>query len=583
MNILQPSIRDLAIIGDRRTLALVSRQGAIVWYCPGRFDSPAFFSGLLDAEKGGGWILEMPAASFKRRDYLEDSAVLETVFASSPGEKWKVTDWMPCGDGTPEGICRLFSEAPSPVTVSIHAAPNYAQDEVDLQRQDGALLVNGSQWLYASHPLRIEGKTIQLALPAGEQGWMALLNRPVEQPDQAMLAGWLDATLCHWREISARITYRGPYEDSVAQSLRALRLLTYEPNGGVIAAGTASLPESLGGSRNYDYRYLWLRDTGMIISALVRASSERQGGQGEDERKFLEFVCASMRQGADKPLPPFVALDHKAAPDEIRLALAGFRGSSPVRIGNGANRQWQLDGFGNVLLAAKLIYNTFDIREHWDTVEQIADYVADHWQEADYGIWEEHTPAQYTTGKVAAACGLHYIADLAPSAEKARRWRSAVQDIRHYVANHCINSEGAYAAIAGGEAVDVSAILFPIWAYTEADSPEMLATVKVLERDYAKDHLYWRHLEETDYAQEGAFLAGTIWMAQYWIMRNDLEKTRRILDAALAYTSDLGFFAEEADPQTGDMLGNFPQTFVHAAFIGAVVDYRNAISDDQGS
>jgi GH15 family glucan-1,4-alpha-glucosidase len=228
-------------------------------------------------------------------------------------------------------------------------------------------------------------------------------------------------------------------------------------------------------------------------------------------------------------------------------------------------------------LAAKLIYARHDTRDHWDTVRAVADFVAEHWREPDYGIWEEHRRQQYTASKVIMSCGLRYIADFADTEAQARRWRGIAAEIAEYVARHCLNSEGAYAAVAGGEAVDVSAALFPIWGFVEADAPEVLATIRALERDHSVDHLYWRHLEELAPRTEGAFLAGTIWMGQYWIMRGDLERARTVLDAALAYANDLGFFAEEADPGSLRMLGNFPQTFVHAAFIGAAVDYRNAL------
>lgn len=183
---------------------------------------------------------------------------------------------------------------------------------------------------------------------------------------------------------------------------------------------------------------------------------------------------------------------------------------------------------------------------------------------------------QYTTGKVSVSCGLRYIADFAERPQQAQNWRAAAKEIEAYVSTHCLTSEEAYAAFVGSDAVDVSAVLFATWGFTEPDSPEMLATMQVLERDYRNGHLYWRHLEKLDRFKEGAFLAGMIRVGQYWVLRKGLEGTRQIIDAALSYANDLGFFAEEADPESGRMLGNFPQAFVHAAFIGAVLDYKNA-------
>lgn len=565
-------LRDLAVIGNRRTAALVASDGAIVWYCPERFDRPSLFASLLDRDQGGAWTLDLPASAFAGRDYVEDSAVLETRFELD-ADGFTLTDWMPLGDDCPRGICRELSAPPRPVVMTLAAAPDYARSGADLQpAADGGLCIDGRHWLYASEPIATSGGVVRMELPAGQAGWAILVDAPLERAGPEMLTRWRDATLAEWREIASQITYHGPFEREVAQSLRALRLLTYAPNGGIIAAATTSLPEIAGGERNYDYRYVWLRDTGMIISALVRA-----GSNGPDERRFLEFICGSRNETPGEPLlPPFLSLDFKAAPGVVHLDLAGYAGSRPVRIGNGANRQLQLDGFANVLLAAKLIYARHDTREHWDTVRRIADFLVDHWSEPDYGIWEEHEARQYTTGKVIVSCGLRYIADFADDRVQAEKWLATSREIDAYVAANCMSAEGAFLAYAGAEAVDVSSVLFPIWGYTPADSPEMLATIRVLERDYCQGDLYWRHLEELEGDREGAFLAATLWVAQYWVMRRDLPRARAMLEAALEYATDLGFFAEEADPASIAMLGNFPQTFVHASFIGAVIDYRDA-------
>lgn len=567
-----PDIRDLAIIGDRRTAAVVTTSGAIVWYCPERFDNPSLLAALLDPEQGGAWTVRSPNAIFAHRRYLGDSGVLETTFVTPNGEL-RVTDWMPIGENVPCGICRRFSPAPNDVKVRLHAAPDYARRPLQLHRLAQGVQLDERYYLYTSHPIDIEGKLIHIIFPQGEAGWAALLNEPLSSPiTHVLINTWLNATLASWREISSHVTYHGPYEREVADSIRALRLLTFEENGGIVAAATTSLPEVIGGQRNYDYRYVWLRDAGMIVSALTRAGSD-----GTEERRFLEFICAFSRDSGNQPLIPFTTLSAGAAPDEDTLQFKGYRGSRPVKIGNNANNQLQLDAYGNVLLAAKLIYNRFGTREHWSLIERIADFLAEHWHEPDHGIWEETEKKQYTSGKVIVACGLEFITHFAKCKSQAERWLSATQEIRHFVAEECINSEGAYAAVAGGEAVDVSAALFPVWAYTDPDTPEMLATMKVLERDYATGHLYRRHLEEFDSKNEGAFLAGTLWVAQYWVMRRDFQRVCTILDATLKYANDLGLFAEEADPKTGRMLGNLPQTFVHAAFIGAAIDLKAAL------
>lgn len=550
----------------------MAADGSILWYCPGRFDRPSLFAALLDCEKGGAWEFDLASATPAGRAYVEDSAVLETRLGLATGH-FSVTDWMSMGPGGPRAICRLFSAPPEPVRVVVRPAPNYARDAADLRASGSGVCINGSWWLYSSEDMEFDDGVVQFELPPGKESWAVLADAPMEQPGRTQVQRWLDSTLAEWREVASRITYHGPFERQVAQSLRALRLLTYAESGGIVAAATTSLPEVPGGSRNYDYRYVWMRDAGMIASALVRA-----GSTGPDERLFLGFICSSKQEMDDKPLlPAFLSLDSEPAPDESCIELSGFADSRPVRIGNGATDQLQLDGFANVLLAAKLIYGRHDTREHWETVRQIADFLVDNWHQPDYGMWEEHECRQYTASKVIVSCGLRYLADFAEDRQQADRWLGAMRKIEQYVAEHCLTAGGAYAVFAGSDAVDVSAVLFPTWGYCEADAPEMLATIDALERDYCRGHLYWRHLEELERFGEGAFLAGTIWVAQYWIIRKDLARTRQILGAALEYSNDLGFFAEEADPDSGTMLGNFPQTFVHASFIGAVIDYRTAM------
>ncbi|NDJ19946.1 glycoside hydrolase family 15 protein [Myxacorys almedinensis A] len=577
-------MRDLAVIGDRRTCALVTTLGSIVWYCPDRFDSPSLFAALLDPQHGGSWSLNLPDATFTNRYYFEDSGVLETAIATANGEL-KVLDWMPIGEQTPQGICRRFSEAPTDFTVVLQPAPDYARRSPNVQFADDRSLANvvkvdGGGYLYASHPLTISKQTFQsvglqvhFTIPQGETGWAVLLNQPLPLPTQQTVDDWLTSTLERWRLLARHGAYHGCYQDQVAASVRALRLLTFEETGGIVAAATTSLPEAIGAERNYDYRYVWLRDAGMVVSALIRAERD-----GLEARQFLDFVCGYDRCSSNNlPLAPVAAVDGKAVPNEVTLNLAGYCNSRPVRFGNRAKSQLQLDALGNVLLVGSLIYSHFETDEHWSIVEAVANYLAEHWREPDHGIWEEETKAQYTVGKVLAACGLMHIAEFARSDAQAQRWRSTEQDIRRFVAEQCLTSGGAYAAFAGSEAVDVSAALFPIWGYAAADAPEMVATMDVLEREYAIAHLYRRHLVEADSQQEGAFLAGTLWVAQYWVARGDLQRTRAILDAALVYANDVGLFAEEADPHTSQMLGNFPQTFVHAAFIDAVIDLNAAL------
>ncbi|MEX2494952.1 MAG: glycoside hydrolase family 15 protein [Woeseia sp.] len=570
-----PDIRDLGLIGDRRTAAVVSPEGSILWYCPGRFDRTSLFASLLD-ENGGSWTVELPDARRSSRGYVGDSAVLETCL-DSPAGKLMITDWMSVGRDVPRGVlCRRFSAAPADSRITVTPRGDYGKRSCRLRAAGGAVEIDDEYWLYASHALQMEGGAVLFDLRKGEEGWAVLADAALTEAEDVDVERWLSATLEHWRSLSSHASWSGPYEREVAESLRAIRLLTHEETGGIVAAATTSLPEVMGGASNWDYRYVWLRDAGMIVSALVRL-----GGDLVEGMAYLDFICSSRGSSEEYPLAVFTTLDGEAAPCEKFLELAGYRGSKPVRVGNGAGAQMQLDAFGNVLLAAKLIYQQCEERPHWDTVEQIAEFLAAHWRDPDHGLWEETVKRQYTSSKVIAACALASVADYTSDPAQAQRWRKIVGEIRDFIAARCVTSAGTYAVYAGSEEVDVSTALFPVWAFTDADTPEMLATMAALEKDWSwRGLLYWRRLECADSKQEGAFLAGTFWVAQYWIMRGELLRARRIMDAALAYANDLGLFAEEADPRTGGMLGNLPQAFVHAAFIGAVVDLQAATRNE---
>ncbi len=563
-------IRNLGIIGDRRTAAVIDRRGDICWYCPGQFDSPSLFASLLDQHKGGGWHLELPQDYRVERRYLGKSSILESRFHSD-NDSFVVTDWMPM-DEYFTGICRLFSPGAFPVTNNIIPAPGYGQQETLIRKIDThSLAVNDSIFMVFSHPPTYNGRQIIFTIPAGEEGWAILSDKEIKGEGRQMLDDSLQKTQQKWETLHAGFSYEGPFQDAVFDSLRAIQQLTHEPSGGIIAAITTSLPEVLGGERNYDYRYVWLRDASMIVSAITRAGSMKK-----DALRFLDFICSARGNIRGYATTPFVTLDKKAASSEQYLDFEGYAGSRPVRVGNNANEQLQLDAGSNILLAAKLIYGKYNTRQHWNTIEEIAEFLVGNWQKEDNGIWEEHVSRQFTSSKVIMAVALEYISEYSESVPQQEAWRQAARDIREFVSKECITPSGSYAVYAGSEDVDVTATLFPEWGYCPAGTPEMVITVEELEARYCRNNLVYRNLLLFDSRQEGAFLAASFWMAQYWIMRGNQQKSKEYIEAALRYKNDLGLFAEEADPDSDDMLGNFPQSFVHASFIGAAVDYKNA-------
>ena len=569
----QPQIKDLAVIGDRNTCAIVDKNGSMVWYCPLRYDTPSVFSLLIDTE-GGGWFIDFAGKQFIKRSYTENSAILNTTFAASGGEV-VVTDYMPIG-GYFSGICRKFLPSQNNVVNTIQLKPEYGTTEAKIKTIDKNSLhfIKANLFLKVSHPISIINNSVVFTIPEGEEGWAVLCNNNDEfdYMDDAMIDKSLADTQKEWGKITGNFTYKGPYEKEMHASFLAIKLLTYANNGGIIAAATTSLPEIIGGYRNYDYRYVWLRDTAMIVSALTRAEVE-----GNEEQLFLDFICGARSTAHTKHFIPFYDLDFNIAPDIEELPLQGYKGSLPVQIGNGANKQLQLDANGNVLIAAKLIYSKISGKPHWDTVAYIADYLVDNWHKPDHGIWEEDLKKHFTSSKVIVAKSLEFIADFATSTLQAKKWRDTSKKIRDFITENCMTKDGAYAVYAGSNEVDITAALFPVWLYDEPDSAAMLQTIKRIEDEYSAGDLYHRRLELFPSKEEGVFLASCFWMAQYYIMCNHLDKAKTIIDAALKFSTDLFFFAEEGDVPTGDMLGNFPQTFVHASFIGTVLDYKNAL------
>lgn len=246
-------IESLAMIGDRLTLAMVTKEGTICWYCPRRFDQPSLFAGLLDGEKGGEWDIRWKGSAYASRDYEGDSTILKSVYSKDQKVN-VVVDFMPAGDGVPHGVCRMLEGSSSDCHIEVHPAPGFGQKTPVLRQEDGYISIDGNCFFYSSHAARVVENHIELDIPSLKRAWMFLSDTKLEEDPNP--EKWLDATRQFWKKVAGRFSYYGPYEAEVAQSIRAIRMLTHETNGGVLAAGTTSLPEVPGGGRNYDYRYV---------------------------------------------------------------------------------------------------------------------------------------------------------------------------------------------------------------------------------------------------------------------------------------------------------------------------------------
>ena len=561
-----PLLADLAPIGDRRTSALIGRDATIWWYAAHRFDGSALLLGLLDPTKGG-WRVELAGGRRGPRRYIGDSGVLETRL-DTDGGSLTVTDWMNLGrEALPGALCRSFSRAPAETMLVFEGWREWGRSRAVPQLVGGAAVFEDGMHLFASHPLRREGDgVVSWTLPQGEEGWAVLADGPSERPRREDVERWREATLGRWAELASRTSYDGPYARAVADTLRQLRLLVFEPTGAVAAAMTAGLPEVLGGKRNYDYRYTWLRDTAMVVRAMLRAAPAGQEGEA-----FLGFVAQAHDRARRRPLDIVTAVDGWPLPPESSAPLAGYAGSNPVRIANRARKQLQLGAYGGLLLSAGSVFRVHGERDHWSLVRDVAEFLVRNWQRSDSGVWESSEQRQYTASKVFAACGLEAILPFADPDER-RRYREAAQLIRRHVFHHHLTSEGAFATFGGDDGVDVTSALFPVWSFCPPDCPQMIASLRVLEREYQRDGLLRRDDRTPQSQLEGAFLPATFWLAQYWAARDDSARARFYIDAGLRHANDVGVLPEEVDWQTGRALGNLPLGMTHASLANGIVD-----------
>ncbi len=576
-----PPIASLGLIGDRRTAAVVTTQGEICWYCPGRFDAPSLLGSLLDPDAGGGWRIELPQATPGGRRYIGHSAALETTI-HSPHGALVATDWMPLeGCALHTSLCRRLGLAPAAFRLVLRPRPDHGRRTPTL-RADGTsgVLVDERFRMQASHPIRIQDGALSIDVPANERSWVVLGDASDNAVvDAGLLDRSLEATLAGWRRLAARCDYDGPFAASVHSSLRAVRLLTYQDSGAIVAAVTTSLPEALGGKRNYDYRFSWLRDSGMMMRALVRFESDR--AQALD---YLGFVAGLLNTGYQSPLDPVAAVGGERVPAQTKLRVAGYRDSRPVLIGNLAANQLQLGSLAQFVLAAREIYTVCDERPHWDVVSATADFLALNWQHKGSGIWEEAKTHHYTSSLVSASVALDGIVAFADDAAQAKRYRRAALGLRRFVSRACLSRDGIYVVCPGAHNVDISASLFAVWNYVPADDPPLEASIALLQRQAGVGKgLFHRHLQKARAdRREGAFLVGTFWVAHYWVMRGDLDRARGLIEQGLAFANDLGLFAEEVDAASGVLLGNLPLGLAHASFLAAVADYDAAILKKNG-
>jgi GH15 family glucan-1,4-alpha-glucosidase len=598
-----PPIKDYAIIGDCRCAALISRGGSIDWLCMPRFDSPSIFSAILDIKKGGHFSIR-PVEPFQvQRRYLEGTNVLETVFTTSGG-KIRLIDLMPIytredrrHEFTPER--QLFRSVfcdEGEVEVDIHFAPR-----PDYSRQNPLLTERGKLGIYSRHEdhlilLRSEfpfvisqdkcSASCRCVLKAGESRSISL-SFSQDEPAVIPVLGRevivrIEKSIQWWRDWLSTCQYEGPYIDAVLRSILVLKLLTYAPSGAVVAAPTTSLPEKIGGIRNWDYRYCWLRDASMTLRAFFRLGYENEG------KAFLSWMLHSTRLRS-----PHLQIVHNVY-GEVHLKeqelrnFDGYRGSRPVRIGNKASEQLQLDVYGEVIEAAYEFVRKGGVLDgpSQRMIKGFGRAICQYWHEPDESIWEiRGKPRHHTYSKVLCWVGLDRLVKLQEQGiMKVPKTFSEERDKIREEIERCGFSKrlNSYISRYDDEEVDTSLLLLPIYDYSSPDNPKIKSTYERIYRELGTDGLFYRFKKDFDGlpAGEGAFAICSFWAIESLARAGAVEAAAKKFEQLLSYANDVGLYAEEIDPENGEALGNFPQAFTHVGLINAAATIAERMEQD---
>jgi GH15 family glucan-1,4-alpha-glucosidase len=578
-------IGDYAAIGDGRTVALVASDGAIDWLCLPDLDSPSVFGALLDAESGGRFELRPEEPFDTTRRYLPGTNVLETTFTTSRGVV-RVTDAMtlPTSGLAPyrelvrriEGVSGLVAMRwriePRPAYGTTVRLERRAGVPIATHGQDAVAMIAWDAGEPVAHDGGIEGRLLTAEGGLAHVVLAAAHQEPLVLPARPEVDARLAATERSWRDWSAGRLYEGPWRDAVVRSALALRLLVFAPSGAIAAAATTSLPEMIGGERNWDYRFSWPRDSAFTLRALLALGCSR-----EADAFFSWLLHAS--QLTYPEVRVLYRLNGRPEAGERSLALAGYRGSRPVRVGNGAAGQTQLDVYGEVLDAAHEVARSdggLD-RDHARWLAGVADHVCAIWRQRDAGIWEVRSEAaHFTQSKMMCAVALDRASTLAEQGflrGNVARWRGERDEIRAFVESRCYSEDKrSYTRSADEDLLDASLLLGVIGRYAEATSPRLLGTVDAVRRELARGPFVARYLGEDGLrGGEGAFLACSFWLVEAYARQGRIDEATALMDELIGLSNDVGLYAEEIDPATGAFLGNFPQALSHLALINAAV------------
>jgi len=590
-------IEDHGIIGNLRTAALVGRDGTVDWLCLPAFDSPSVFCSILDDEKGGHFQLRPLSHARSQQIYLPDTNVLLTRFLSPEGVV-EILDYMPIATGS--GHSRLVR--------SVHAVRGEMPFELecrpafDYARARHTVSVGGRGAVFRGEDGSVLGLSSKIPLEEGPKGSVRARftlgegerttfvlrgldgeDDPGEAPSEEVFNRNLNETVGYWRRWISRCNYRGRWQDMVRRSALVLKLMVYDPTGALVAAPTMGLPEQIGGARNYDYRYTWLRDAGFTLYALIKL------GFDEEAHNFMGWLRKRCEDGGDGMLQPLYSIDGRSEIEEYTLDhLSGYRGSRPVRVGNAAYKQLQLDLYGAVLDAAYL-YNKhgapldYDL---WKDLRQTIGWLAENWRQPDEGMWEVRGGRQhFVSSKVMCWVALERAVRIArqrglPAGEG--RWVEERDAVYEEVMQQGWSEEKqSFVQHYGSQALDAALLLMPLVKFVGPIDPRWISTLDRIQQELSFDTLVDRYrvgeaADDGFEGAEGSFSLCSFWLVECLTQAGRLDEARLALEKMFSYANHLGLYAEEIG-RSGEALGNFPQAFTHLSLISAAIHLDRAL------
>jgi GH15 family glucan-1,4-alpha-glucosidase len=584
-------IEDYALIGDCETAALVGLDGSIDWLCFPRFDSPACFAALLGTPDHGRWRLA-PAGAVRqvRRRYREGTLVLETEFETAEG-RVAVIDCMPPRSEVPD-VLRVVQGRGGRVPMRMELAIRFDYGSLIpwvRRTDDGITAVGGVDLVRLRTPVALRGEDFrtvaEFTVARGEEvpfelSWQRSYRRVPPHGDPI---GRVEDTERWWREWSSRCTFDGPYRDAVLRSLIVLKALTYRPSGGLLAAPTTSLPEKPGGVRNWDYRYCWLRDATFALYALML------GGYLDEARDWREWLLRAVAGAPSQAQMIYGVAGERLLPEWELPWLPGYADSKPVRVGNAAYTQLQLDVYGEVMDALHCArrHGLPQDENAWRLQQALVEYVETAWKEPDEGIWEVRGPRRhFTHSKVMAWVALDRAVKgierygLPGPIERWRHVRAAIHD--DVCARGFDPELGAFVQYYDSRLLDASLLMIPLVGFLPATDPRVLGTVRAVQAHLSDDGFVARYatVPEVDGLPpgEGAFLPCSFWLADNLALQGRIGEARSLFERLLGVANDVGLLAEEYDPRTRRQLGNFPQAMTHMALVNTAANLTSRLS-----